>query len=208
MLSDPDPGRDPGRDPWLDPWLPLVIDSAAGAPVLEIGCGSGADTATLTDAGLQVLAFDLSADAIDRARQRVPGARFLVRDVRDQFPVGPGGTGVIVASLSLHYFAWAETLALFERVRHTLRPGGLLLCRLNSTDDVHFGAVGHEAIEPLFYRVDGQPKRFFDRASVDAVLATGWAVRSVVHKLTDKYLQPKAVWELVCTRADDPPSSP
>ena len=199
---------DPGRDPWLDPWLPLITERAAGAPVLEIGCGSGADTATLCDAGLQVLAFDLSAEAIERARQRVPGARFLVRDVRDDFPVGPGGTGVVVASLSLHYFGWAETQALFERVRRTLWPGGLLVCRLNSTEDVHFGAVGHETIEPLYYRVDGQPKRFFDRTSVDAVLAAGWAPLSVAHKLTDKYLRPKALWEIVCTRADERPTSP
>ena len=36
-------------DDWLDPWLPELAARAAGLPVLEIGCGSGDDTATLTD---------------------------------------------------------------------------------------------------------------------------------------------------------------
>jgi hypothetical protein len=35
------------KDPWLQPWLALVRERAGNAPVLELGCGSGRDTATL-----------------------------------------------------------------------------------------------------------------------------------------------------------------
>ncbi|KQP21809.1 bifunctional 2-polyprenyl-6-hydroxyphenol methylase/3-demethylubiquinol 3-O-methyltransferase UbiG [Pseudorhodoferax sp. Leaf267] len=193
-------------DPWLDPWLQMVRRHAAGAPVLEIGCGTGADTATLVAAGLQVVAFDRSATAVAAARLRVPAATVLVRDLREDFPAAVQGTGVVIASLSLHYFAWDETVRLFDQVRQALKPGGLFLCRLNSTEDIHFGAQGHPEIAPNYYLVDGVPKRFFDRACVEALLASGWQLQALAHKRTGKYLRPKALWELVCTKGDSPGS--
>src|SRR5688572_23335625 len=131
------------RDSWLERWLPLAVERAGSAPVLEIGCGHGDDTATLAGAGLRVLAFDLSPVAAGIAKARVPSATVECRDVRDPFPEQARELGVVVASLSLHYFAWDQTVALAERIRAVLRPGGVLLCRLNSTEDKNFGARGH-----------------------------------------------------------------
>jgi len=192
----------PVPDPWLQPWLPLLWQHAGPRPVLELGCGAGEDTATLVAAGLKVQAIDLSAESLARARMRVPGAHLVCQDVRRPWPDEDQPRGVVVASLSLHYFAWDETLALVARIRDALVPGGLLLCRLNSTEDHHFGASGHPAIAPHYYLVDGQPKRFFDRADVEALFAHGWRHESVSHQLTGKYGPPKALWELVLTRAD------
>ena len=188
------------RDDWLERWLPLAVARAGGSPVLEIGCGHGDDTATLAAAGLRVLAFDLSRVAVGIAKLRVPSATVQCRDVRDPFPEQAHELGVVVASLSLHYFAWAETLALAERVRAALRPGGVFLCRLNSTEDKNFGARGHPEIEPNYFLVDGSPKRFFDEPSVRALFATGWRVLSLEHFTTRKYLKPKSLWEVVLER--------
>lgn len=47
---------------------------------------------------------------------------------------------------------------------------GILLVQLNSTKDVNHGAVGHEEIEPGFYLVNGERKRFFDQDSIDTLL--------------------------------------
>lgn len=189
------------HDPWLDPWLALLQAEAAGRPVLEVGCGTGADTATLVRAGLSVVAFDLSAASVAAARLRVPAARIVCQDVRDPLPVGEGEAGAVVASLSLHYFGWAETLQIVGRIRQALPPGGLLLCRLNSTEDRHFGAVGHPQLEPGYYLVDGQPKRFFDGDRVDALLSGGWTLVARQHRTTGKYLRAKALWEVAARRA-------
>jgi SAM-dependent methyltransferase len=187
-------------DPWLQRWLPLAVTHAGEGPVLEIGCGHGDDTAVLAGAGLKVTAFDLSLAAVAVAKLRVPSATITRRDIRDPFPVGPGEAGLVVASLSLHYFGWEESVAIVQRVREVLRPDGLLLCRLNSTEDHHFGASGHPEIEPHFFRVDGEPKRFFDEADVDRLFGAGWRRLSLEHFVTRKYLRPKALWELVLTR--------
>lgn len=187
-------------DPWLTRWLPLIIEKAAATPLLEIGCGFGDDTFVLAEAGLDVVAFDLSADMVARTRARVPQARIEQRDIRAQLPVGASTTGVVVASLSLHYFPWAETVSMVERIRDVLRPGGVLLCRVNSSEDRNYGATGHALIEANYYRVDGESKRFFDQAAIERLFADGWRILSREQYTTHKYPLPKVVWEVVLER--------
>ncbi|WP_425067592.1 class I SAM-dependent DNA methyltransferase [Reyranella sp.] len=182
-------------------WLPLIAQKVRGRPVLELGCGGGRDTATLIEAGHHVIGVELSREAADRARGRVPSADIHCQDIRDPFPV-VSPVGVVVASLSLHYFDWSETRALADRVHTALRPDGLLLCRLNSTNDHHFGASGHPQIEKDFYLVDGAPKRFFDQEAVDRLFAHGWRVLAIEEKVIDRYDHPKTVWEVVLERTD------
>ncbi len=127
----------------------------------------------------------------------MPSATFHCQDLRAPFPLAPGSAGAVVASLSLHYFPWPETLALAARIRDALRPGGVLLCRLNSTNDHNFGASGHPEIEPRYYQVDGEPKRFFDRADVERMFATGWRMLSIEEMTIHRYALPKVAWEAV-----------
>jgi SAM-dependent methyltransferase len=187
------------RDPWLVPWLPLIAERVRELPILELGCGGGRDTEVLVAAGHRVVGLDLSGAALERARQRAPAAQFHCGDIRSAWPLEQAG--VIVASLSLHYFAWDETIGLVERIRRVLVPGGVLLCRLNSTEDHHFGASGRPAIGENYYLVDGEPKRFFDRAAVDCLFAQVWRVLAREERVIDRYDHPKSVWEIVMERS-------
>jgi SAM-dependent methyltransferase len=184
---------------WLDRWLPLIAERAAGLPILELGCGGGRDSAVLAGAGHRVVAIDASEAAIARAQARVPSAEFQCQDINAPWPVLRAG--VVLASLSLHYFAWDVTVALVERAHRTLEPDGLLLCRLNSTNDHHFGASGHPAIAENFYLVEGKPKRFFDRLAVDRLFASGWHVLHKSEGVIARYDHPKAVWELALEKS-------
>jgi SAM-dependent methyltransferase len=190
------------KDPWLNRWLPLIHERAGNSPILEIGCGHGEDTATLTAAGLRVYAFDLSAVAVGIAQIRVPSAKIVCRDIREPLPEQADKFGIVVASLSLHYFTWAETVVLVERIRSALRPDGVLLCRLNSTEDHNFGASGHPELEPNFYSVKGESKRFFDQTAIELIFASGWNMLSLEHFVTTKYVKTKALWEAILERTD------
>jgi SAM-dependent methyltransferase len=194
-------------DPWLERWLPLVAERARTDPVLELGCGTGPDSAVLVGAGLRVVGVELSAESVAAARIRVPcGAEFHCCDFREApFPLpagdAEGGVGVVVASLSLHYFAWDETLVLERRIHHVLRPGGVLLCRLNSVNDFHHGASGPPPEgKDSFYLVDGVPKRFFDRAAVERLFANGWRTLHLEELTVHRYEEPKVLWEAVLER--------
>ena len=182
-------------DPWLARWLPLIGERAAGLPILELGCGGGRDSAALVAAGHQVVGVDLSAKAIANAHQRAPSAEFHCQDIRAAFPVERAG--VVIASLSLHYFPWAETEALVERIRQLLEPAGVLACRLNSTNDHHFGATGQPRLDDDYYMVDGALKRFFDRAAIDRLFSSGGHMLSAEEQTIDRYDLPKAVWEVI-----------
>ncbi len=190
-------------DPWLVRWLPLLAECAGADPVLELGCGDGRDSATLAAAGLRVEAIELSAGAADAARERrLAGVRVHNQDFRAPFPLAEGQRiGVVLASLSLHYFEWAQTLELVERIHALLRPGGVLLCRLNSVNDRHYGGRGPgRSDEDNLYLVDGSPKRFFERGTVQRLFARGWRIAQLEELSIDRYEHPKVAWEALLRR--------
>jgi SAM-dependent methyltransferase len=180
------------EDRWLEPWLNTVRERSGAAPVLELGCGNGRDTAALVTAGVQVVAVDRSARAIEMARAAVGNAQFHIADIRDPFPLA--NARVVVASLSLHYFTWAETAHIVVRIKNVLRDRGLLICRLNSTRDHHYGASGYPRIEDDYYLVNGRPKRFFDRRAVERLFEE-WRILSLEERMIHRYARPKVVWE-------------
>jgi SAM-dependent methyltransferase len=186
----------PNHDTWLDRHAAML----AGRSIFEIGCGGGRDTATLVKCGGRVIAVDVSSAAIERARVVAPAAEFHCQDLRAPWPTSVAGVEAVVASLSLHYFAWAETVAVVDRIAMALTAGGVLLCRVNSVNDVHHGARGHPEIEQNYYSVDGRPKRFFDRAAVDALFSEGWNLRDVEERTVMRYTHPKVLWEIIATR--------
>lgn len=114
-------------DPWLQRWLPIISDRADAGSVLELGCGAGEDSAVLAGSGVDLVALDLSEASVAKAKSYVPSARFFVQDLRDPFPLENEKASVVVASLSLHYFPWAEALHLVTRVRETLTENGFPL---------------------------------------------------------------------------------
>jgi SAM-dependent methyltransferase len=184
-------------DGWLQPWLPLLRERAGQRKVLEIGCGRGRDTAVLQNAGLGVLAIDSSPGALAEARLVAPGASFVESDLRDPFPIEPSEVGAIVASLCLHYFDWRTTRQIVARLHSCLAPDRLLICRVNSVRDVHHGATGHAQLEPGYYRVGDQAKRFFSHSDLLALFADGWHLSRLEEKTIDRYQFPKVVWEFV-----------
>ena len=64
---------------FLDRFIDLVPPPAT---VLDVGCGAGVPIdRSLVDAGYDVVGIDISARQIELARERVPEARFEVRDM-------------------------------------------------------------------------------------------------------------------------------
>jgi SAM-dependent methyltransferase len=184
-------------DAWLQRWLPLLREHAGNRCVLELGCGEGRDTAVLQAAQLRIVALDHSPAALAKARRAVPGATFIEGDLREPLPIAPDDIGAIVASLSLHYFDSRTTRLIIERLHACLTLGRPLVCRVNSIRDVHHGATGHPSIEPGFFRVGEETKRFFDHADLLALFADGWHLTALEEQTIDRYEHPKVVWELV-----------
>ena len=118
-------------------------DDAAGARVLDIGCGAGAMAAPLVAAGVKVWGADISPALVEIARQRVPGAEFVLGSMHDlDLPQAEVvcAIGEVINYLADPRAGVATLAAFFRRVAKALKPGGLLLFDAAASGRIAAGA--------------------------------------------------------------------
>ncbi|NUT32414.1 MAG: class I SAM-dependent methyltransferase [Hamadaea sp.] len=96
--------------------------------VLDVGCGTGIPTARqLVDAGCEVVGVDASPVMIDLAREKVPEAIFVEREMNDLGGLHPVGDrfDAAVAFFSLLVLPRAQLEDVLDGIRHELGKGGL-----------------------------------------------------------------------------------
>ena len=99
----------------------------ASGLVVDLGTGSGIAAQALTEAGYAVLGVDVSADLLELARRRAPGATFVEASLHEfQLPACAAVTA-IGECLSYANAGRPELTRLFARVHDALSPGGLFL---------------------------------------------------------------------------------
>jgi len=179
---------------WILEHSDVISNSvSAGKPILELGCGSGEDTIHLTKFGA-VVATDINIDALQA--QRAKSAARICLDVSKTFPFREKSFGFILASLSLHYFSWIETKIIVSEIKRVLVDRGNLIVRVNSTDDINYGAASGEKVEANFYRIENKYKRFFEFDSIKK-LFLDWNIIQANEREIDRYGKPKFIWEIV-----------
>ena len=95
---------------------------------LEVGCSIGVLTARLAERCDRLLAVDVAATAVARARERLaaaPGVTVERRSLPEEMPEGP--FDLIVASEVLYYWDAALLGRGWRALRDALAPGGSLL---------------------------------------------------------------------------------
>ena len=95
-----------------------------GCDVLEIGCGTGKNTAWFAERAKSVTALDASPRMLERARQRIQqlDVHFVQHDIRALWPLGDRSIDLVVGNLVLEH---VEHLApVFRETFRVLRPGG------------------------------------------------------------------------------------
>ncbi|MFC7227160.1 class I SAM-dependent methyltransferase [Salinirubellus salinus] len=106
--------------PGLRECLPDVHDT----DVLIAGCGRGDHVEFYRQRGATVTGLDVSAEAIERARDRHPDGQFEVGDISEGLPFEDDAFHVVVANLVLSHIA--EWRPVFESFRRVLRGDGSL----------------------------------------------------------------------------------
>lgn len=134
-----------GETPWdhgmVDSNLVEMVERNGVRPcrVLDIGCGTGDNAIWLARQGFEVVACDLSATAIDRAKTKASAAgvecRFLVADfLADAIPVEP--LGLVLDRGCLHSVPGNGNRQRFaRRVADLLEAGGLWFSLVGNADE-------------------------------------------------------------------------
>jgi SAM-dependent methyltransferase len=119
-----------------------LLPEIEGKHVLHLQCGTGEATAELVAAGALVSAVDISAEALDAARERAPDVAYVHADVQDlplelrrgRFDlVFSGGSLSLLSDLD----AWTSSVAT------ALKPGGQLLLYDSHPVTACVDALGH-----------------------------------------------------------------
>lgn len=114
---------------------PTIIDElvrrTAGAPVVELGAGTGILTAELIARGLDVLAVE-PVEAMRRALIQDVGEANVRDGTAEDIPVASDAAGAVIAAQAFHWFDPHPALHEISRV---LRPGGQLLTVWNVRDE-------------------------------------------------------------------------
>ncbi len=116
--------------PWAG-WKPLLPHLAAMPPqprVLDVGCGNGRFGRYLIEhlGPVRYTGVDYSPEMLAIARERLPDARLLARDItREAIPAGPFDLAVCFGLLH-HIPGHAQRQRLLRALAQALAPGGLL----------------------------------------------------------------------------------
>ncbi len=119
-----DAGQDLGMgvNRWLEPASVAddILLAHCTRNTLDVGCGPGRLSAALTESGVSALGIDVSAEAVEMARQR--GATALRRDVFASVPGQGRWPNVLLADGNIGI--GGDPSALLRRVATVLAPGG------------------------------------------------------------------------------------
>ena len=144
----------------------LAEGDLTGGLLVDLGSGSGILARLVTDAGFDVLGFDISEDMVRLASTHAPAARFVRAPLLDaDFPPCVAVTAVgEILNYAFDDRTDLDRLAgVFRRVRTSLAPGGVLL----------FDVAGPGRAGPTGRR----------EASSDT---SSWSIRSVAEEDPDK----------------------
>jgi ubiquinone/menaquinone biosynthesis C-methylase UbiE len=106
---------------WLNHGLPARGD---GARLLDLGCGTGHQMASLRDRGFEVTGVDGSAEMLAHARANNPDAELHQADV-GQLPLADESFDYVLSIEVLRYLSEPERCV--AEIARVLRPGGVAL---------------------------------------------------------------------------------
>lgn len=190
--------EEPDHDGWLERYSE-ILRSSKGTPIIDLGCGSGHNSIYLKNKGYEVIPCDFSENALKRVRYYIPDSKTMNFDILDGLPFDAGTIQIIISDLSIHYFSHDDTYKVIEDIKRVLKKTGYLICRLNSTNDINYGAGKGEKLENNYYKHNGKLKRFFDKADMN-MFFSGWNIEYMEESEMHRYGDTKIVWEIAARK--------
>lgn len=176
-------------------WVRPVLEAAAPARALDLGCGTGLLGAALAATGAQLVGADLSPRMLEIAARRGVYARLEEAELEETLRrTAPGSMHAVLAADVFVYFGDLETV--FQATARALAPGGVFAFSVEASENASYRLQpnGRYAHSPGYLRalaaLAGLEPRRLERARIrrDAQgYAEGWLalfVRPAASKTT------------------------
>ncbi len=124
-----------------------LLDIRSGMTCLDLGCGNGALTKKLSDAGLDAFGIDGSPAQIEAAKAAHPDLRFAVGDATAFKLDAP--VDVVFSNAVFHWIDRDRQADMLSCVFNALRPGGQLVFEMGGNGN---NALIHGALARAFAR--------------------------------------------------------
>lgn len=183
---------------WLDKYNNIISKSQEDS-VLDLGCGSGSESIHILNKGLKVISCDFSQTALDSLKKKDSRISIKRLDLKNKLPFADSCFKIVIASLSLHYFSNYETLNILKEIKRVLKHKGFLICRLNSVNDINYGAGKGIEIEKNYFNLDGNLKRFFSKKDIENYFSS-WKLHNYIEQNIQRYQLDKIAWELLAQK--------
>ena len=188
----------PTYDPWLDKYK-HILDKDKDTTIIDLGCGSGSDTLYLTERNYKVLSCDYSEEALNIVKRDIPNSKIMQLDLTEKLPFKDESISVIIADLSLHYFNNVTTKNIIKEIKRVLKPNGYIIGRVNSVNDINYGAQGGKEIEKHFYLNESGYKRFFDKEDIEYYF-NEFKIKDCSEESMTRYGSEKIAWKFAVER--------
>jgi ubiquinone/menaquinone biosynthesis C-methylase UbiE len=101
-----------------------ILSTISFTQCLEIGCGTGKNTAWLVEKATHITAVDLSNEMLALAKQKIksPNVEFIQADILQPWSFGKATYDLVTFSLVLEHIQHLGPV--FKEVANTLQPGG------------------------------------------------------------------------------------
>lgn len=142
-----------------------------GMTCLDLGCGNGALTAKLCEAGLAATGLDASPDLLAVAREQYPSIPFAEGDATDFRLDAP--VDVVFSNAVFHWIDGEKQAAMLDCVYAALKPGGQFVFEFGGKGNnalIHgalareFAARDREYVMPFYFPSIGEYAPLLERA--------------------------------------------
>ena len=179
-------------DEWLNKYVHFFNPNSR---IIELGCGRAYCSKYLLENGFKnIVACDISPEVLKMVNSSIPKLKTLLFDMSNGLPFDNNSADVIIANLSLHYFDSTTTNFIFDEIYRVLSDNGLLIARVNATNDKFHIPENSKEIEKNFYYDGSIYKRFFEHEDFES-LFNGFNVCNLALENMSRYEKPKMLWD-------------
>lgn len=122
-----------------------LIERDRTLSVLDLGCGNGALTKTLSDLGMNVIGMDASEQLLKVARENYPNLTFIQGDATE-FEL-PEKVDAVFSNAVFHWIPKEKQMQMLEHIYRVLNQGGQLVFEFGGNGN---NAQIHNALEQEF----------------------------------------------------------